>query len=194
LAILFTLDFTTFSSTTASAACSLDSNCQPYTDLTGDNLTYTVKCQQTAEIVEQLNQDYKTQCKTSWFQKVGNIATLGGMSGCAAGVTISALCAIPTAGGCLAATAPYTIGICAGTVAVGIPTLTGCALINPNDGYSKGACIAVPQKSNTPLDIASFLESIGNLIKITGNPATDGLIIIIGGFLLIMIIMNMGKK
>jgi hypothetical protein len=64
--------------------------------------------------------------------------------------------------------------------------------INKGDSTKVGICIAEPNQ--VPFDLGGMLCKVGKFIKITNDCTVDGLIIIIGGFLILMFIVNSSKK
>ncbi len=154
--------------------CSTDENCQPYEDLTGGNKNYTVKCKQTNEIIEQLNQDYKEVCKTALWRKITTSTALLTGIGCGATVALSVICGPPSGGLCSAALVPLTVYICATSATTATASLAGCAIWAQAD-LSKGACIAIP--SGGEKSWCSIVSSLA-FLKITGDECTDGSIIL----------------
>jgi len=144
--------------------CSVDENCEPYEDLSGNNILYVVKCQQTQQVVTQLAEDYKIVCDSSWIKQVGLGLTWLGGSGCLGAISLTAFCAAATGGLCTIS-APITIGICSATASIGFATITGCAVFKQQD-ISKGACIAIPQGSQGGFCFQSATNWFG---KLTGS-------------------------
>lgn len=65
--------------------------------------------------------------------------------------------------------------------------------LKAGDASGIGICTAKEEKS---FDVGSFLSDLGKKVKITGNETTDGLLLVGGAFILIMIILGMlgGKR
>ena len=65
---------------------------------------------------------------------------------------------------------------------------------NAKDASSIGICTATPKPNQ--IDIVAFLDKIGAVVKITGNTTTDGIIVLVGGFLILMLLFKSvgGKK
>ncbi len=63
--------------------------------------------------------------------------------------------------------------------------------LEARDASGVGICT---EKASVSYDIGGFLTKIGDVISITGKPAVDGVIVIIGGIFLVMILFNLTKK
>jgi len=64
------------------------------------------------------------------------------------------------------------------------------SLCNDESLEIKGTC----RLEEKPFDIGKYLKEIGEKIKITGNPTTDGIIVIIGGFIMVMVLLNLVSR
>lgn len=159
--------------------CSLDENCAPYKDLTGSNITYQVKCQQTQQIVTQLTEDYKTACDSSWLKKVGLGTTWLSGLGCVAGIGLSVGCIYATGGLCSVVAPSVLIVACTTTATVGLATLTGCAVLAQSD-VSKGACIAIPSGSQGGFCFQAANNWLSKLTKSQDCQTNTIVLIIIG--------------
>lgn len=144
---------------------------------------------------------------------VGLIACIPAAApGAATGAGVGALAGAPVGG---IGAAP---GAAAGAVVGGITTYVSCAALGAaigggvgytastlhfreddelvsylkaEDANQVGICTAEP---STTFDLGGILKKIGNAVKITGNPSTDGIIVILGGIFILFIFMSMMNK
>jgi len=129
-------------------------------------------------------------------------------TGLIGGGTAVTLCAIGIGTGVFSGGATTLIGCGIGgaLLVTGLSELTSSSIIQVSDIFSSdlqkaissgdsakvGICTAEPV---TTFDIGAFISKVGGMFPITHNATTDGLIIIVGGFVILMFIFSvLGKK
>lgn len=182
------------------SACLQPDECVLRNNYANSSEGYTASCTS----IRSLRDDgVLTDAKKNSFFEEAKAKINGGISGGAIGGTIGLLgcgaliIATPFSGGIAAlpaATLCSTLIIGGAAVGGGLGyTFSG---VDQNDPLIKelnaandnavGVCTAEPP----PFDVGNILNKIGKSVKITGNPTWDGIIIIVGGLLVLMFLLN----
>lgn len=189
----------------AASSCVLDSDCLILPNKTSSCIIFSELKKQGILTDDQIQSSFDTLGSSI---NNGVIGAAGGIAACfiGAGLSAASIAGGITAGAAVI-TVPATVGACAaagaligigGTVAV--HELTSYIIPSSSDKFLSatgarnadmvGICI---QKDKTTT-IGSFISNIGNTFKITGDASTDGLILIGGAILLIIIFLRIMSK
>jgi len=171
--------------------CSTNDNCADYKSLTNKN--YTVSCEQTQNIITELELASDDACKTSLWKKITTSTSLVTGLGCGTTITLMVLCSVPSGGLCTAALAPLSLVTCGASASTAVATLTGCAIWAQPD-LSKGACIAIPTEGESEGFCFDFANDMLKGITKQSNCTTNSVIFIIIAFVMFMVFISFLPK
>ena len=199
------------------SACKLDGEClqrdEKESKVGEEAKPYSISCTSLANLREQgtITEAKQKNVLATGKQLVtngivgGTLGGAGGLALCALGVFGATSATVGTGGTAIPLLVPAAVS-CASIAGVGALIGTGASVgttlvfnsladddelvkaFKAGDANGIGICTAEP-KAGT-FDLGGIFESIGNSIRITGNPVTDGIIVIIGGFFIVMILFS----